>query len=198
MLVDISHVSPKTFWDVMETTTKPVIASHSSAWALCQHPRNMNDDQLKAVAKNGGVVCASFVPQFLSETYRQQYSSLEEREKEELKALEERLKDRPEELEKAQKQLTARNEDVARNELELPDYTVIVDHIEHMIKVAGIDHVGLGSDFDGVKAVPRGMEDCTKLPWLTEELVRRGYADGEIKKVLGENVLRLMEEVIGR
>lgn len=198
MMVDISHVSVKTFWDAIETTSKPVIASHSSAWALCQHPRNMNDDQLRAVARNGGVVCVNYAPQFISESYRQQFEPLNQRKEEETRELEARYASDEAALAKARKQLDARYDDIARDELTLPQYTEIVDHIEHVIRVAGIDHVGLGSDFDGIRSTPQGMEDCTRLPWITEELVRRGYADNEIRKVLGENTLRLMREVIGR
>ena len=198
MMVDISHVSVKTFWDALETTSKPVIASHSSAWALCQHPRNMNDDQLRAVAQNGGVVCVNFASYFISERYRQQLEPLDRRKQEEAKELESRFAGNQGALEQAKKEMDSRYLEILRKEITLPKYTEIVDHIDHIIRVAGVDHVGLGSDFDGIRSIPEGMEDCTRLPWITEELVRRGYSDDEIRKVLGENVLRLMEEVIGQ
>ena len=174
VIVDVSHASVKTFWDALETASKPVMASHSSCTRICAHPRNLDDDQLRAIARTGGVACVTFVPQFVSEGLRLQLEELEV--------------------------TGTEGEDVFRRvsgELVLPAYTEIVDHVEHMIKVAGIDHVGLGSDFGVLLAAPVGMEDCSRVPWITEELVRRGYSDDDIRKVLGENVLRVMEAVIG-
>ena len=196
MIVDISHVAVKTFWDVLETTSKPVIASHSSAWEICRHPRNMNDDQLRALPKNGGVVCVNFETSFVSEPYRLELADLNRRQDQELEEAGERHADDTPALERAQEDVKAKYKDIRLSEIKLPHYTEIVDHLEHLIRVAGIDHVGLGSDFDGC-VTPEGMEDCTRVPWITEELVRRGYSDDDIKKVLGENVLRVMEDVIG-
>lgn len=197
MMVDVSHASIKTFWDAIEATSRPIIASHSSCWSICQHPRNMNDDQLRAMARNGGVVCVCFINPHISESYRQHLDSLDQRKMQELRGLEERFSPGSAALDTAVKDLGTRYEEVTKSEIVLPNYTEIVDHIEHIIQVAGVDHVGLGADLN-FSSIPRGMEDCTKYPWITEELVRRGYSDEEIKKVLGENVLRLMEEVIGQ
>jgi membrane dipeptidase len=156
MIVDVSHVSDKTFWDVMEATRKPVIASHSSCRALHDVPRNMSDEMLRAVSKNGGVVCINFYPLFLSPAYKP----------------------------------GSRTHDVSVD--------VLVDHLEHAIKVAGIDHVGLGSDFDGIDAVPVGMEDVTRMPAITEALMNRGHSPDDVEKVLGRNLLRVMRENIGQ
>lgn len=196
MIVDISHVARKTFWDAIETTTKPVIASHSSAWAICKNPRNINDEQLKAVAENRGVVCVNYEVTFVSQTCnlatreidRWRDATLAEVEKEhagDLKAMAD-----------AQAAVHAEYTERSAPELKKPQYTELVDHIDHMVGVTGIDHVGLGSDFDGSRT-PTGMEDCSKVPWITEEMLNRGYSDDDIRKVLGLNVLRVLEAVVG-
>ena len=195
IMVDISHVAVKTFWDAMETTTKPVIASHSSAWEICQNPRNMNDDQLRAVAENNGVVCVNYEVTFVSQLRNEQELPIAtERQREFDEAMRSR-EDEPDALASVEAEIDARYKDRI-DSLHRPDYTEIVDHIDHMIGIAGVDHVGLGSDFDGCR-LPTGMEDCTKVPKITAELVRRGYPDADVKKILGENVLRVMEDAIG-
>ena len=195
MFVDISHVAPTTFWDALETTTKPVIASHSSSKAICQAPRNMDDDQLRAVAENGGVVGVNYEVTFVSERYRREAAALDERKEPELREAEAQNADDADKLEQAKEEIGQRFKELHTSELKLPHYTEIVDHIDHMVEVAGVDHVGLGSDFDGC-TTPEGLEDCTRVPWITEELVRRGYTDGDIRKILGENFLRVMDEVL--
>ena len=181
-----SHVADKTFYDVIESTTAPVIASHSSARALANHPRNMTDDMLKAVGKNGGVVMVNFYDGFIDPkkaeaTKRAQalQAQLEKQYPNDPKRVEA-------EMNKAQAGATAKT-----------PLSVLIDHIDHIAKVAGIDHVGLGSDFDGVPftGLPECMEDISKLPNITIELIKRGYSDADIKKVLGENFLRVMAEV---
>ena len=184
ILVDVSHVSVNTFWDAMETTTKPVIASHSSSYVICQNPRNMNDDQLRAVAENDGVVGVNFEVTFLSQSRNVEENRLNKQRDQELAAA---ADDGRMEIESKYKALIEK--------LDRPDWTEIVDHIDHIVKVAGIDHVGLGSDFDGCR-LPNGMEDCTKVPKITEELVRRGYSDTDVVKILGENTLRVMETAL--
>ena len=194
MLVDVSHAAPKTFWDVMETSTKPVIASHSSAKAICKAPRNLDDDQLRAVAKNGGVVGVNYEVTFIGEPYRVARYELENMKDAETKEAEARHAKDSEALENAKVEIDARHKEQV-TDLKRPHYTEIVDHIDHMVSITGIDHVGLGSDFDGA-TMPEGMEDCSKVPWITEELVRRDYSDEYIRKILGENFLRVMEEVL--
>ena len=162
MLVDISHVAPATFWDAIATTTKPVIASHSSAKAICAAPRNLEDDQIRAVADNGGVIGVNYEITFVGEAYRTAKDTVDEEKADESKRAE---KDHPAESDGLKNALREIDEshDEKVDELSKPHYTEIVDHIDHMVSVAGVDHVGLGSDFDGA-TMPEGMEDCTKVP----------------------------------
>jgi len=190
VLVDISHVSDKTFYDALEVSQAPLIASHSSCRAICDAPRNMTDDMIKVLAAKGGVIQINYHIGFLSQAYRDASLKSEE------------LKRRTAEAEKAvqgNEAATIRaDEKVAHemiNEGKLPqvDWEAIVDHIDHAVKLVGADHVGLGSDFDGA-VMPRGMEDCSKLPKLTEAMLRRGYSEDDIRKILGGNILRVMEQ----
>ena len=194
MLVDISHVAPATFWDAIATTTKPVIASHSSAKAICAAPRNLEDDQIKAVAENGGVMGVNYEITFVGEAYRVAKDTIDEEKVEETKRAE---KDHPADsdgLKNALREIDELHEEKVA-ELSIPHYTEIVDHIDHMVSVAGVDHVGLGSDFDGA-TMPEGMEDCTKVPLITDELLRRGYGESDIRKILGDNFMRVMGEAL--
>jgi membrane dipeptidase len=187
MMIDISHVADKTFSDVIATTHAPVIASHSSARAIANHPRNMSDDMLRAMAKNGGVVMVNFYDGFLDP--RKAELALRER------TMEDELKVKyPNDAKRAQEEIDAWRK---ANDPGKTPLSVLMDHIDHIAKVAGIDHVGLGSDFDGVPltGLPEGMEDISKLPNITYGLMKRGYSDADIKKILGENLLRVMSEV---
>lgn len=187
MMVDISHVADKTFYDVIETSRAPIIASHSSARALANHPRNMDDDMLRAIGKNGGVVMVNFFEVFLDPA-KIEFNKTATARAEELRK---QYADDPKRGEEEFKKWQAANAP-ARTPL-----AVLIDHIDHIAKVAGIDHVGIGSDFDGIPlaGAPAGMEDMSKLPNITIELMKRGYSDADIKKVLGENFLRVMAEV---
>ena len=205
MVVDISHVSDKTFWDTIEVVNKPLMASHSSSWEICKHPRNMKDDMLKAVATNGGVVCVNFCPPFVSERLRVESGNLRNQMWEEIEDLERMGRrspsghfDKSNEYIKQESMKIQKKYKVIISDLEQATLSDTVDHIDHMVKVAGIDHVGLGSDFDGIANGPVGLEDCTKFPSITEELMRRGYADGDIQKILGLNTMRVMEANIGK
>ncbi|HZS45445.1 MAG TPA: dipeptidase [Blastocatellia bacterium] len=192
MIVDISHVSDQTFNDVLGITTKPVIASHSCARALCDHPRNLTDDMLTSVARNRGVVCINFYPLFLDNGFRKQKDEVDTSLKEEYRAIDEHSPDDPirasSEKDRLQRKFLAKTESIS--------YERIVDHIEYVIKIAGEDHVGLGSDFDGIPATPRGMRSVADLPKLTKELRHRGHRDETIRKILGGNVMRVCREVI--
>ena len=192
MLVDISHVADKTFYDTIAVTKAPVIASHSCARALTNHPRNMTDDMLHAVAKNGGVVQVNFYSAFVDETYRK---IAEAQKPEELKAREARAA----ELKMAGKPVTYIELDQVGWEwaakIPRPPLKSLIDHIDHIAKVAGVDHVGLGSDFDGVSgATPQGMDSAADLPNITQALVDRGYSADDIKKILGGNLMRVFRE----
>jgi membrane dipeptidase len=188
MLVDISHVSDKTMSDVLDISTAPVIASHSSARALAARPRNIPDDLLRRIAKNGGVVMINFYPVFIDQKAIDASEARSVRLKPQRDALNERYKNDPKRLEE---ELTKLNE---ANPLPPTPLSVLVDHFDHVAKVAGIDHVGIGSDFDGVPYLPEGMKDIAQLPNLTYELLRRGYSERDVRKVLGENFLRAFAE----
>ena len=187
MLIDISHVSDKTMSDVLDTSTAPVIASHSSARALANRPRNIPDDLLRRIAKNGGVVMINFYPAFIDQKAVDAGAERDARLKPERDRLREAFKNDPKRLEEELAKLNA------ANPLPPTPLSVLVDHFDHVAKVAGVDHVGIGSDFDGVPYLPTGMEDISKLPALTYELLRRGYSERDVRKILGENLLRALE-----
>ena len=185
MMVDISHVADKTFYDVIETTTAPIIASHSSCRNLANHTRNMSDDMLRALAKNGGVIMINFYDGFLDG--RKAELAMQSRAKQE-----ELTQQYPGDAKRVEAEMQKWRE---AHPMPKTPLSVLIDHFVHVIKVAGIDHVGIGSDFDGVPGLPEGMEDISKLPNITLELMKRGYSDADIKKILGENLLRVMAQV---
>jgi membrane dipeptidase len=188
MFVDISHVSDKTMSDVLDVSTAPVIASHSSARALSDHPRNIPDDLLRRISKNGGVVMVNFYPVFIDQKALNANKERNERLKPQLDAIRERFKDDPKRVSEEQQKV------FDANPLPPTPLSVLIDHIDHIAKTAGIDHVGIGSDFDGVPSLPVGIEDISKLPVITYELLRRGYKEADIRKILGENLLRAFGE----
>jgi len=192
IIVDISHVSDKTFYDVLETSKAPVFASHSSCRALCVAPRNMTDDMIRDLAKHGGVIQINYHVGFLSQEFRDYEKAHPEAEKEIHDEVDKRCGSN-----EACKLTTG--DQVVRefmNAGKLPkvDWTVIVDHIDHAVKLVGADHVGLGSDFDGA-VMPLGMQDATHLPQITDALLKKGYSESDIRKILGENTLRVLSQV---
>jgi len=197
MMVDISHVSDKTFYETLAVTKAPVIASHSSCRALCDAPRNMTDDMIHALAKNGGVMDINFYSGFLSQGYADAYKKIEKQVDAEVAAARARYERQGKRLPYLEE---VKIEQALLKDLPVPSYTVIADHIDHAVKVGGIEHVGLGSDFDGINSAPKGMEDVSKLPDLVRELARRGYSEQDLKKILGGNLLRVMRQVerVGR
>src|SRR5687767_1058104 len=184
MLVDISHVSDKTMSDVLDVSKSPVIASHSSARALADRTRNIPDDLLKRIGQNGGVVMVNFYPGFIDQKVVLASREREARLKPQVDALKEQYKSDPKKLEEETNKL------MAANPLPSTPLSVLLDHFDHIAKVAGVDHVGIGSDFDGIPSVPLGMEDIAQLPNLTYELLKRGYTEKDVRKVLGENFMR--------
>jgi membrane dipeptidase len=188
MLVDLAHVSDKTFYDALAVTTKPVIVSHSSMRAISNVPRNVSDEMLRALAKNGGVIGINFGMGFINpkdaEALR---SATETEEKAPLltgKALDEYAAENAQKLFGKQSKVAATVDDLA-------------DHIDHAVEIAGIDHVGIGSDFDGISGTVNGLEDVSKMPALVAVLLKRGYRESDLKKILGENTLRVLREVTG-
>ena len=184
MMVDISHVTAEAMNDVLDVTAAPVIFSHSSARALADHPRNVPDDVLERIRENGGVVMVNFFSGFLTPDGARNVTNL----------FQEEARIREENPDPAD--FTAAMDAWYRERISSRGtVATIVDHIEHIARVAGPDHVGLGSDFDGVPMLPEGMEDVSKLPAITRELVRRGWSEPDVRKLLGENLLRVLAEV---
>jgi membrane dipeptidase len=188
MLVDVSHVSDKTMSDVLDVTKSPVIASHSSARALAERPRNIPDDLLRRVGQNGGVVMVNFYPGFIDQKVVEASKERDARLKPQTDALKEQYKNDPKKLEEETNKL------LAASPLPKTPLSVLLDHFDHIAKVAGVDHVGIGSDFDGIPSLPIGMEDISKLPHLTYELLKRGYSEKDVRKILGENFMRAFGE----
>jgi membrane dipeptidase len=192
VMVDISHVSDKTFYDALGVSKAPLIASHSSCRAICDAPRNMTDQMMKDLAAKGGVIQINYHVGFLSQEFR----DAEKANPEVNKAISAEVMKRCGDNEACQllegDRLT--REYVTQGKLPRVEWTKIIEHIDHAVKIAGAEHVGLGSDFDGAN-MPYGMEDVAKLPHITEALLQKGYSEGDIKKILGENTLRVMAEV---
>jgi membrane dipeptidase len=188
MLVDVSHVSDRTFWDVLAVASKPVIASHSAARSLAAHPRNLSDEMIRAVAAGGGVVCVVFYPVFLDDEFASAARAVTEALAPQLSHLD--LS--PDPVAAGYEKDRLLGEALQTHVTPLP-LARLVDHIDHLTQLVGADHVGLGSDFDGIAATPAGLETVAQLPALTVELARRGYHEREIEKMLGLNILRVME-----
>lgn len=188
MLIDISHVSVKVMNDALDVSTAPIIASHSSARGVRDHTRNVPDEVLKRVAKNGGVIMLNFYPAFLDQRTADEDAARSTRLKPQLDALKEKYKNDKYGYDEAERKL------FAENPIYITPYTRIVDHIDHIKKVAGIDIVGIGSDYDGVPYLPAGMNGAEDLALVTYEMLRRGYTEQEIRKVLGENFMRAFEQ----
>jgi membrane dipeptidase len=192
VIVDISHVSDKTFYDALEVSKAPLFASHSSCRAICDAPRNMTDQMMKDLAAKGGVVQINYHVGFLSQEFR----DAEKADPEINKAISAEVTKRCGDNEGCQliegDRLT--REYVEQGKLPRVEFGKIIEHIDHAMKVAGVDHIGLGSDFDGAN-MPYGMEDATKLPKITEALLQKGYSEGDVRKILGENTLRVMTDV---
>ena len=190
MIVDISHTGEQTFWDVIKTSKKPVIASHSSVWTICKHHRNLKDDQIRAIAKNGGVVCINFAPFFVDSTFAEKEKVMRERNKARIDSFRTSFKGDDHSKDSAITE-SLKGEYLAIR----PPLSVLIDHFDYVAKLVGVDFVGIGSDFDGISITPLEMDDVTFLPNITRELLNRGYSEVDVKKILGENFLRVLRAV---
>ena len=187
MLVDLSHVGEQTFWDAINTTTKPVLVSHSCVYNLCPAFRNLKDDQIKAIGKNGGVIHLNFYSGFLDSTYDRKDAVFNKKHKTERDSL---LKANPEPY-YANNFLYAKYKDEV--EAMRAPFHLIFDHLAYIIKLIGVDHVGLGSDFDGINSTPQQLNGVADYPLITKELLVRGYSKKDIRKILGGNFIRLLK-----
>lgn len=192
VIVDVSHAGEQTFWDVLETSTKPIIASHSSVDALCPHYRNLTDEQLLGIKNNGGVVFVNFYPGYIDSTYEQQASMVKQTFKEKSDSLAQLYDPAGDEfwykesamMEKALKAVA-------------PNVDDVINHIEYIVQLIGADHVGIGADWDGVGLLPNGIENITKMPVVTQKLLDRGLTEKDVKKILGGNFKRIFKQVVG-
>jgi len=185
MMVDLSHVGEQTFWDAINTTTKPVIVSHSCAWSLCPVPRNLKDEQIKAVGRNGGVIDVNFYSGFLDSNYMKRKELFLAAHKAERDSLQQ-LKWASYEVEEwISKKYKPEADDLR------PPLSLLIDHIDYMVQLVGADHVGLGSDFDGIESAPRELNDVSDMPLVTKALLERGYSKKDIEKILGGNFIRV-------
>ncbi len=192
MMIDVSHVSDKTFWDIIDISSRPIIATHSNCRAIANVRRNLDDEMIRAIAKGGGVVCVLFYPAFIEPGWDEKKKQVDA----EIDPLVQKAS--------AEEKGDAAHKKIARDRVRRDEYAKrlppvgvarLVDHIDHIVKLVGVDHVGVGSDFDGVQITLSDLKTVADLPNLTHELLRRGYTAAEVEKILGGNVLRLMEEV---
>ncbi len=188
MMVDVSHVGEQTFYDVIDATTKPVIASHSSVYSLCPHPRNLKDDQIRAIGKNGGVIFINFYSGFIDSNYMRRKEAFLQNHKPEIDSLVKLkwpmyqvedlfFKKYPDEIKGLR-----------------PRLAQLIDHFDYVVRLIGVDHVGIGSDFDGIESAPQGLDGVQDFPKITDALLQRGYSKKDIRKILGENFLRIFPE----
>jgi len=196
MMVDVSHVSDATFWDVMQTTHAPVLASHSCSRALTNSARNLTDEQMRAIARSDGAVMVNFYPAFVDESWRRIWKACEKERDALREAVEAEYRERGEPVPYSVQMQVDRDFYAQRADvMQLPGIDAVVEHIDYVAKVAGIDHVGLGSDFDGFSLLPEGIASAADLPKLTAALMGRGYTAEQMKKILGGNLLRVMATV---
>ncbi|WP_242927517.1 dipeptidase [Pontibacter vulgaris] len=188
MMVDLSHVGEQTFWDAIQTTTKPVIVSHSCVHGINPHFRNLNDEQIKAVGKNGGVIHLNFFSGFLDPAFEKRQKAFMTRHQAEIDSLRQLNKSRDEIAVWAANAYPQEAADLR------PPLALLLDHLDHIVKLVGVDHVGLGSDFDGITSTPKQLDSVADMPLITKELLARGYSKKDIEKILGGNFLRLFRE----
>jgi membrane dipeptidase len=187
MMVDLSHVGEHTFWDAIHSTTKPVIVSHSCVYNLCPVFRNLKDDQIKAIGKNGGVIHLNFNSGFVDSNYAKRKAAFLQNHQAEADSLKKAGRADYEVEEWITKKYAA-EADAFR-----PSLSRLLDHLDYIVRLIGVDHVGLGSDFDGIPSTPKPLDDVTSFPLITKALLERGYSKTDIKKILGGNFIRVFE-----
>lgn len=187
MMVDVSHVGEQTFWDVINTTTKPIIASHSNAWALCPIFRNLKDEQILAIGKNGGVIDLNFYSGFVDSTFRLKETKFMLSHARELDSLKKSGVQQDYALTMISEKYAAEVQSAK------PPMSMLLDHLDYIVKLIGVNHVGLGSDFDGISAAPQQLDDVTSYPLISKALLDRGYSAKDITKIMGGNLLRVMK-----
>lgn len=192
MIVDVSHVSDKTFWQTLRTSDRPVIASHSSVRSICNHPRNMTDEMIKAMTEKGGVIFINFFPVFLNQEFCDIFTKLNKRLQKKINAASNKLH-RPELYTYEEERFLH----AASSSLPVVTMGDVVRHIEHVVKIAGVEAVGIGSDFDGTTFMPIDLQDCTALPQLCDALRKRGLKPAQIDKIAGGNFLRVFQDIVG-
>ena len=190
VMIDISHAGEQTFWDVLKISTKPIIASHSSVYTLCPHFRNLKDEQLLALEKNNGVVFVNFYPAYIDSTFSEKGKKIRQDFQPQLDSLAGIFELESNELWYAENALLEPSLSAAA-----PDLDDVIDHIDYIADLIGVDHVGLGADWDGVEVLPVGIENIAKLPSLTKKLIERGYSQRDIRKILGGNFKRVFKDV---
>src|SRR5512140_130608 len=188
MLVDVSHVADKTFFDALEVSRAPVIASHSGCRALTNHPRNLTDEMLRAVAKNGGVVMVNFFSAFVDEEFRKALEPLRPELDKAVAEVNEKHRGDP----AARTRAWFETEWRITSRIPRPKFTSLIDHIEHVARVAGVDHAGIGSDFDGISSLPEGIDSAADLPKIAAALRKRGFSERDVAKIFSGNILRVM------
>lgn len=187
MMIDVSHAGDQTFWDVIKITTKPIIASHSSVYTLVPSRRNLKDDQVKAIAKNGGVIQVNFNPGFIDSSFDKKETAFFKRHAAECDSLKKAGMQEWYIMDFIYKKYTAETNAIR------PPLSLVIDHIDYIINLVGVDHVGLGSDFDGINLTPRQLDDVTSYPEITKALIEKGYHKKDINKILGANLLRVLK-----
>lgn len=192
VIIDVSHVAESTFWDIIETTEDPIIASHSCVYNLCPHFRNLTDNQIRAIARNGGVIGINFCSSFLDSTFGRKYDILETKYLTEIDSLWEVYKGNRDRYVEEKNTLLGNEFQSIR-----PPLDRAVDHIDYIVKLVGSEYVALGSDFDGTTSLPKGLEDCSKVPAITKKLLEREYSEEDIQRILGGNFLRVFKKVCG-
>ena len=187
MIVDVSHVGEQTFWDVIKTTKKPVIASHSNVWSLCPHRRNLKDDQIKAIAKNGGVIHLNFYAGFVDSTYEKKALTFMQHHRKEIDSLVQSG------VQQSYALFMIAEKNVDEVNASRPPLSMLLDHLDYIVKMVGINYVGLGSDFDGIEAGPKELNGVQDFPLITKALLERGYSKKAIRKILGGNFIRVFK-----